>query len=107
MTTAAELAFEEEICSHLAGQGWLHADGDAALYDRARALFPPDLIAWIQATQPDACAALVKSRGPAAEAALLDRVRKQLDDRGTLEVMRHGVELIDVRGLTPVKDAAA
>ena len=28
---------------------------------------------------------------------LLDRVRKQLDDRGTLDVLRHGVELIGLR----------
>src|SRR5690606_35782187 len=28
---------------------------------------------------------------------LLDRVRKQLDERGTLDVLRHGVELIGLR----------
>ena len=28
---------------------------------------------------------------------LLDRIRKQLDDRGTLDVLRHGVELIGLR----------
>jgi type I restriction enzyme R subunit len=97
MTLHKEIAFEDEICGHLAGQGWLHADRDAALYDRARAIFPPDLIAWIQASQPDAWAALVKSHGPAAETMLLDRVRKQMDDRRTLEVMRHGVEMIGLR----------
>jgi type I restriction enzyme R subunit len=92
-----EISFEDEICDHLAGAGWLYAEGDAALYDRARALFPPDLIAWVQATQPRDWEALVKNHGPAAEAILLDRIRKQLDDRGTLEVMRHGVELIGLR----------
>lgn len=40
-----EIAFESEICAHLAAHGWLHAEGDAALFDRARALLPPDLLA--------------------------------------------------------------
>ncbi len=93
-----EISFEDEICEHLAGHGWLYRLGDAALYDRARALFTPDLIDWLQATQPKAWEALVKSHGAAAETVLLDRIRKQLDDRGALDVLRHGVEMIGVRG---------
>ena len=67
------------------------------LYDRARALFAPDLVAWIQATQPKAWETLTKNHGAAAEGVLLDRIRKQLDDRGTLDVLRHGVEMIGLR----------
>ena len=98
MTVHKEISFEDEICGHLAASGWLYASGDAALYDRPRALFPADLIAWVQASQPKAWEALAKSHGAAAEAVLLDRVRKQIDDRGTLDVLRHGVEMIGVRG---------
>ena len=58
------------------------------------ALFPADLVAWVQATQPKAWEALAKNHGTAAEATLLDRVRKQLDDRGTLDVLRHGIEML-------------
>ena len=47
-----EVNFETEICEHLAAHGWLYAQGDAASYDRARALFPPDVLAWVQTTQP-------------------------------------------------------
>ncbi|MCK7471694.1 MAG: hypothetical protein MZU95_13660 [Desulfomicrobium escambiense] len=46
--------FETDICEHLAAHGWLYADGDAAHYDRARALFPADVLAWVQDTQPNA-----------------------------------------------------
>ncbi len=92
-----EISFEAEICTVLAGRGWLYAAGDAQAYDRARALFPTDLIAWVQTTQPKAWEALQKTHGAAAEAALLDRVRKSLDDRGTLDVLRAGVEMIGVR----------
>ena len=55
------------------------------------------MLAWVQATQPQAWDALTKSHGAVAETVLLDRVRKQLDDRGTLEVLRFGVELLGLR----------
>ena len=92
-----EISFESEICDVLAANGWLYTFGDAQAYDRARALFPADLIAWVQATQPKAWETLQKSHGPAAQTTLLDRVRKSLDDRGTLDVLRNGVELIGLR----------
>lgn len=97
MTLHREIAFEDEICAAMASRGWLYAKGDAAAYDRARALFPADVAAWVQATQPDAWATLTKNHGAGAEAVLLDRIRKQLDDRGTLDVLRHGVELLGLR----------
>lgn len=97
MSLHKEISFEDEICEQLGAHGWLYAEGDAALYDRHRALFPPDLIAWVQVTQPNAWEVLVKNHGAAAQTVLLDRIRKQLDDRGALDVLRHGVELIGLR----------
>lgn len=97
MTLHREIAFEDEICAAMAARGWLYCAGDAAGYDRTRALFPADVVAWIQATQPTAWEALTKNHGAGAEAVLLDRIRKQLDDRGTLDVLRHGVELLGLR----------
>ncbi|QHP72174.1 type I restriction endonuclease subunit R [Bradyrhizobium sp. LCT2] len=97
MTLHKEISFEDEICGHLAAHGWFYVEGDAALYDRPRALFSADLVAWVEATQPTAWQTLSKNHGASAEGILLDRVRKQLDDRGTLDVLRHGVELIGLR----------
>ncbi len=97
MTLHKEISFEGEICAFLAAHGWLHEEGDAARYDRARALFPPDLIAWVQETQPQAWEALAKTNGAATQTLLLDRVRQQMNTRGTLDVLRHGVELIGLR----------
>jgi type I restriction enzyme R subunit len=99
MSLHKEVRFEDEICAHLAEHGWLHEPGSAASYDRPRALFAPDLIAWVQETQPKAWESLSRSHGSGAEAALLDRVRKQINDRGTLDVIRHGVEMVGVRGM--------
>lgn len=99
MSVHREISFEDEICAHLGAHGWLYEPGAASLYDRARALFAPDLIAWVRATQPKTWESLSRSLGAGAEAALLDRVRKQIDDRGTLDVIRHGVEMVGVRGM--------
>jgi type I restriction enzyme R subunit len=97
MSLHKEISFEDEICAHLAAHGWRHAAGDAALYDRSRALFPSDVRAWVEATQPKAWEALTRNHGAAAEAVLLDRIRKQLDDRGALDVLRHGIEMIGLK----------
>lgn len=97
MNLHKEISFEDEICGHLAAHDWLYADGDAVLYDRSRALLPTDLVAWVQTSQDTAWQELVKNHGVSAESVLLDRLRKQLDDRGTLDVLRHGVELIGLR----------
>ena len=84
MSIHKEIRFEDEICAHLGEHGWLYDPGSAALYDRKRALFTPDLVEWVQETQPKVWESLSRSHGSGAEAALLDRVRKQIDDRGTL-----------------------
>lgn len=97
MTLHKEISFEAEVCDHLAASGWQYAEGDAKAYDRARALFPADVVAWVKASQPTAWDTLSKSHGAAAEVTLLDRIRRQLDERGTLDVIRHGVEMIGLR----------
>jgi type I restriction enzyme, R subunit len=97
MSLHKEIAFETEICQHLAAHGWLHADGDAALYDRALALLPSDVLAWVQETQPKAWQALTKNHGAKAGDTLLARLRDQLNQRGTLDVLRHGIELLGLR----------
>ncbi len=97
MSLHKEISFETEICQHLADHGWLHAAGDAQGYDRARALFPADMLAWVQATQPKAWEVLIKNHGGKAGDTLLSRLRDQLDQRGTLDVLRNGIELLGLK----------
>lgn len=92
-----EVTLETEICEHLADQGWLYVVGDAQHYDRARALFPMDVLTWVQATQPKAWDALTKNHGAQAADVLLSRLRDSLNQRGTLDVLRHGIELLGLR----------
>ncbi len=96
MSLHKEIHFETEIGEYLAGHGWLYSPEDTG-YDRARALYPPDLIEWVKETQPEAWEILTKNHGSQAEEKLLARVREQIDQRGTLDVLRHGVELIGLR----------
>ena len=102
MTAHKEIAFEEEICEHLGSHGWIYVEGDASSYDRARALFPEDVLAWVQTSQQDAWAALVKNHGAAAGETLLNRLREQLNQRGTLDVLRQGIEMLGVKGKLPL-----
>lgn len=51
----------------------------------------------MQETQPQAWDTLTKQQVSAAEATLLDRVRAQLDQRGTLDVLRNGVDVMGLR----------
>jgi type I restriction enzyme R subunit len=97
MNLHREINFEEEICEHLGANGWLYAEEDAGGYDRARALFPADVVAWVRVAQPEAWKTLEKNHGAQAEATLLERLRDQIDQRGTLSVLRHGIELLGLR----------
>jgi len=97
MNLHQEHHFEREICEHLAAHGWWYAEGDAAGYDRQNALYLPDLLAWIEATQPDNWQRLTKTHGPQLGARLAERVRKSLDERGTLDVLRRGVEMLGLK----------
>jgi type I restriction enzyme R subunit len=98
MSIHTEIAFEEEICDHLGSHGWIYVEGDASTYDRARALFPKDVLAWVQETQAPAWEALAKNHGPQAGEMLLTRLRDSINQRGTLDVLRQGIEMLGVKG---------
>ena len=89
-----EFHFEAAICEHLLANGWLYAEGDAANYDKQNAIYMPDLLAWLEATQPDGLQRLNKTHGGATAKNLAERVRKSLSERGTLDVLRRGVEMM-------------
>jgi type I restriction enzyme, R subunit len=92
-----EIEFENEVCEHLAGNGWMYAEKDAADYDRDLALFPADVLAWVQKTQPDIWDSLTKTRGKSAGPMLLKRLRDSLNQSGTLSVLRQGFDVLGVK----------
>ena len=91
-----EVVFEDEICAHLESHGWLYAKNDAG-YDRERALFPADLFAWLEETQPTPFAKALKTAG--SEAQFLDVLATALDKPlehggGMLNILRNGVQFV-------------
>jgi type I restriction enzyme R subunit len=89
--------FESEICAHLGVHGWRYEEGAASGFDGARGLYPPDLMAWLAASQPEALGKLEKTHGAALPQVLAERIRKSLNERRTLEVLRRGVEMLGLR----------
>ncbi len=65
MSIHKEISFESEICAYLGAHGWLYTEGDGDNDYAAKALYHPDLTAWLQATQPQAWEAPVKAHGGA------------------------------------------
>jgi type I restriction enzyme R subunit len=92
-----EVNFETEICAYLGSHGWHYADGDAAGYDRTLTLFPADVLAWVKSAYPEAWENLLKNSGPKAGEILIARLRDQITQRGTLEVLRTGIELYPLK----------
>lgn len=93
-----ESEFERELCEHLEVHGWLYSHDDAD-YDRQRALFPEDLFAWLEETQPDELAKKVKpgmsdQAKAKARDQILTRLATLLDKGqpvgGSLQVLRSG-----------------
>ena len=98
MSLHKEIRLEEEICEHLGAHGWMYQDGVSASFDRGHALFPEDVIAWVQETQPEAWKTLDKAFGMDTPDRLIDRLRAQMDARGTLDVLRNGFDMVPARG---------
>ena len=60
---ARESQFEQEICEYLQAQGWLYSPTSAG-YDAARAIFPEDMLGWLEDTQAEQIAKVVKTVPP-------------------------------------------
>ena len=83
-----EIAFEDAIELSLIASGGFQK-GSAA-YDAALALYPDDVLAFVQATQAKTWKALTDLYGPGAGGALIDALVKELASKTALGVLRHG-----------------
>ncbi|MET3998411.1 type I restriction endonuclease [Marinobacterium sp. MBR-109] len=95
MADSRELAFQNDIIAALQAQGW--QVGQSSQYDRKRALYPDDLIAYVQETQPDAWAKFCKIYGREPEHHLLNAAERSLSRKGTLWLLRNQIEDRGVR----------
>lgn len=88
MSTTTEKAFETYLEQMLTDGGW--QSGTNAEWDKARALFPARMFAFIEATQPKLWADMATQHGSNLQTMLLDALGKELDIKGSLHVLRHG-----------------
>ncbi|MEZ5246311.1 MAG: DEAD/DEAH box helicase family protein [Acidimicrobiales bacterium] len=105
MAGPKEFDFETQICEALVAQSGYAAakvgtaQGDPRDFDRARGLDTAELFAFIGATQADEWAKLIELNGGDANEAqklFANRVAKVIDERGTIEVLRQGVDDLGV-----------
>jgi type I restriction enzyme R subunit len=89
MNKHKEIRFEEAIEQHLIQHGGYEA-GDPTNYDAERALFPADVVRFIEKTQEKNWKALVDFHGAKASDNLIDSLTKELASKGSLHVLRHG-----------------
>jgi type I restriction enzyme R subunit len=86
-----EKHLEAYVEDQLVKSGWL--SGSYKDYDIERALFPEDVIGWIQESQPETWAKLEALGNGEAPKRVLDRLVKELQAKGTVEVLRQGIQI--------------
>ncbi len=87
MRPYTETAFETIIEQHLLANGYVHLESP---FDPARAIFPAEVSAFIQTTQPEAWAKLAALLGDNTERQVLTDLCKWMDTYGALHTLRHG-----------------
>ena len=83
-----ERAFENAVESTLLNNGWQKAD--VSEWDVDTAIFPQQAIDFIKATQADPWSKIAEMHGVQAESQALQVLIRTLNDRGSLDVLRHG-----------------
>lgn len=88
-TAHQEKHFEAYIVARLREQGW--QVGETSGYDTEYALYPDDLVSWLEASQPEKWAKFQKDHPADPPSALMDRVAKTLERDGTVQALRRGL----------------
>jgi type I restriction enzyme R subunit len=105
VTRVDEALFETAITKHLTGVGgyrackWGTRPGFVGDFDAGRGLDTAELFAFVEGTQAEAWSDLVRAHGGSMEVArakFVQRLAAQLDERGTVDVLRHGVMDLNV-----------
>jgi len=84
-----ENAFETAITDHLTNSGWVK--GDPALFDKNLSLFKSVVLSFIQRSQSKEWKKLNAYYKDDTENKFFQRLFKELDLRGMLDVIRHGI----------------
>ena len=88
-TDHTEKGFEDAVTAHLLAHGY--AAGSPKGFDAKLALDPPTLVAFLRSSQPKEWTRLAAIYGGEVEEKVVGTVAANLDARGVLECLRHGV----------------
>jgi len=93
MAAHHEVHLEDYITKKLVDNGWL--EGSPSEYNKQLALYPEDVITWVQKTQPDAWGKIHRINGAQAGNVLLQRLEKALSSKtgSTIKVLREGFDV--------------
>ncbi len=89
--STTEHAFETHVERVLQERGW--RSGDVAAWNVKRALFPGEVCAFLETTQPRRWNAMRQLHGDKLEPLVVDSLCKELSTKGTLHVLRHGFKV--------------
>jgi len=88
MAETSEKSFETVIESHLLAHGYRRVPPEG--FDREQAIFPAEVLAFIQETQPQEWAKLAALHGERTGEQVLVDLCKWMDTHGSLTTLRHG-----------------
>lgn len=96
MNITSEHTFETAIIQSLTEHGG-YTEGDAKGYSPDLGMFKDELLAFLKNTQPKRWAKLTEVHGAETENRILQRLHREMDLRGSLDVLRNGFTDYGVR----------
>ncbi|ADJ27393.1 type I restriction endonuclease subunit R [Nitrosococcus watsonii] len=95
MADSKEAQFQQDIINALAAQGW--RVGTARGYDRRAALYTEDFLGYFKDAWPERWDKFAKANPNNPASVLVQKLVRELEQHGTLEVLRHGFKLPAVK----------
>ncbi len=95
MADSRERVFQNDILEALSQQGWLV--GKAFAYDKSHALYQEDLIGYFKEAWPERWEKFCKSNPQNPEKVFVQKTVRELEKKGTLDVLRHGFKVPGVK----------
>lgn len=95
MASSKEAQFQQDITKELAEQGWLV--GSASGYDRKTALYTEDVLGYFKDAWPERWEKFAKANPNDPEGVLIQKLVRELERSGALDVLRHGFKLPAVK----------
>ncbi|OKA21779.1 type I restriction endonuclease subunit R [Pseudomonas versuta] len=95
MADSKEAQFQQDISDALVAQGWLV--GTASGYDRRTALYTEDVLGYFKDAWPERWDKFAKANPNNPDDVLVQKLVRELEQSGTLDVLRHGFKLPAVK----------